>query len=116
IVGIFPEGGVVRGTDAVFRGGPMKRGVCVVGIRAGVPVVPVVVLGTERLNSVSPWLPARRGRLWIAFGREIQPPPLRPGVSRRGARFQMADQIQSEFIRAYRELLSHSGLADAQIP
>lgn len=113
-VGIFPEGGVKKKHEAVFRGGPMKRGVSLIAYHAQVPVIPVVVLGTDKLNRVQPWLPARRGRLWINFGEPITPPP--PSVHRRVARFQMADAIHAEFQRAYQELLEHSGQTDADVP
>ena len=113
VVGIFPEGGVKKREQAVFRGGPMKRGACVIAQRARVPVVPVVVLGTEKLNRVAPWLPARRGRVWVAFGETVHPPPERP---RRAGRLEMAGRLQAEFERTYRELLEHSGLRDKDVP
>lgn len=114
VVGIFPEGGVVRGADAVFRGGEAKRGACLIAIRAGVPVVPVVVLGTERLNRVPAWLPFRRSRVWVAYGRAIEPPAAT--THRRAARFEMAEQMRHEFVRVYQELLGRAGLADAEVP
>ena len=42
VVGIFPEGGVVQGKDSACRGGPIKRGACLVAMRANVPIVPPV--------------------------------------------------------------------------
>lgn len=113
-VGIFPEGGVAQGLQSVIRGGPIKHGVCTVAIEAGVPVVPVVVLGTERLNQLAPWLPFRRGRLWYAFGNEVCPIP-RSG-SRRADRAEMAERLRQEFVRVYRDALGRTGLTDDQIP
>lgn len=113
IVGIFPEGGVAKGADAMFRGGPMKRGACVIAIRAGVPIVPCVVLGTEHLNRVPPWLPFKRARVWVAYGEPIQPPAA--SLHRRTARFEMAEKLQAEVIRTYGELLAKSGLRDDQV-
>ena len=114
VVGIFPEGGVKTGGDAVFRGGPMRRGACVIAIRAGVPIVPCVVLGTERLNRVGPWLPFKRARAWVAYGHAIELPPT--SMHRRAARIDMARRLQAEFVRLYRELLDRSGLADDEVP
>lgn len=114
IVGIFPEGGVVRGPAAVFRGGEVKRGACLIAIRAGVPIVPVVVLGTERLNRVAAWLPFRRSRVFVAYGRAIELPDA--AMHRRAARFEMAERVRAEFIRLYEELRAHAGIADAEVP
>ena len=113
IVGIFPEGGVATGADAMFRGGPIKRGACVIAIRAAVPILPCVVLGTERLNRVRPWLPFKRARVWVAYGRPIFPPPA--SLHRRAARFEMAGQMQAEVMRTYRQLLDAAGLDDAAV-
>lgn len=117
IVGIFPEGGVQRGANNVVRGGPMKRGACVIAIRAGVPIVPAVALGVDQLTRVSPWLPAKRARVWIAYGQPIFPPtptPARRG--RRAARFRMADQLQTSFVSLYDELKARANLADDIVP
>ena len=97
----------------MFRGGPMKRGACVIAIRAGVPIVPCVVLGTEHLNRVPPWLPFKRARVWVAYGEPIHPPPA--SLHRRAARFEMAEKLQVEVKRTYEELLAKSGLRDEQV-
>lgn len=113
-VGIFPEGGVRQGPESIMRGGPMKLGVCTIALQAGVPVVPVIVLGTERLNRVGPWLPFRRGRLWYAFGNPLG--PVARGESRRADRAAMGERLREEFERLYRETLLRTGLRDEQIP
>lgn len=113
VVGIFPEGEVSKGERSVLRGAEIKRGVCAIALRARVPVVPVVVLGTDRLNRVAPWLPFKRARVWMAFGNDITPDPT---LHRRAARFEMAERLRAEYLRTYRELLNASGLRDADVP
>jgi 1-acyl-sn-glycerol-3-phosphate acyltransferase len=108
VVGIFPEGGVARGEASIMRGGPFKKGVCVVSYRAGSPVVPVVVMGTEELTRVSPWLPFRRGRVWMIIGRAVNPPLHE--ARRRVAREMMARELQAEFQAIYRELRETCGM------
>jgi 1-acyl-sn-glycerol-3-phosphate acyltransferase len=115
IVGIFPEGGCVTGRDLVFRGGAIKQGLCVVAYRAQVPIVPVVVLGTNHLNAVDPWLPGIHGRLWIGFGNAINPPPPPLRRDRKRVRAQLAQDVQREFMRLYQELLT-TGVSDAMTP
>ncbi len=75
IVGICPEGGVAQGTRSMMRGGPMKKGVCLISYRTGVPVLPVVMLGTDKLNRVPPWIPPLRAKLWIGYGSRLIYPP-----------------------------------------
>jgi 1-acyl-sn-glycerol-3-phosphate acyltransferase len=113
IVGIFPEGGVVHGKESILRGGPMKKGACVVAYRAAAPVLPVVVVGTDKLNCVGPWLPFRRGRVWVIFGRMIHPHLDEP--RRRIARELMALDVQAEFQNIYRELCTTCNIDDRTV-
>ncbi len=113
VVGIFPEGEVCKGARSVLRGAEIKRGVCAVAIHAGVPVVPVVVLGTDQLNRVAPWLPFKRARVWIAFGNDVVPDPT---LHRRAARFEMAERLREEYVRTFQGLLGATGLRDDQVP
>jgi len=112
IVGIFPEGGVVHGQESVLRGGPIKKGACVVAYRAAAAVLPVVILGTDKLNCVGPWLPFRRGRVWAIFGRMVHPRLDKP---RRIARDLMAIELQAEFQSIYRELCTSCGIDDRTV-
>lgn len=114
MVGIFPEGGVANGSASVLRGGPIKQGACTVSIRTGAPILPVVVLGTEKLNQIGPWLPFRRGRVFVAFGREVPPPGLRKG--NRSDRADMARRLTHEFQSTLEQLLEHSGLTREDVP
>lgn len=118
IVGVFPEGGVAQGRDSLLRGGPMKQGVCTISLRTNTPIVPVVVLGTEKLNCVNPWIPPRRARLYIAFGREVVPPTRRAAnpSTNRADRRELTDRLRAEFESTYRELLAHTGLTDNDVP
>ncbi len=116
IVGMFPEGGVVYGDDSALRGGPLKQGVCTIAIAAGVPVIPVVLLGTDRLNSVRPWMPIRSARVYMSFGEDVLPPPRVAGVSRRALRREMSGRLSAEIVRTYHGLLSAAGLDDSIVP
>ena len=117
IVGIFPEGGCVSGRELMFRGGVLKQGACAIAWRAQVPILPVVVLGTDRLRAIDPWLPALQGRVWVAFGNPIPPPPAASSrIEHRATRRQLAAALQREVMSTYRELLVHTGLTDAFTP
>jgi len=113
VVGICPEGGRKLGPEAAVRGGIIKKGVCSVAIRSGVPVVPCVMLGTPQLNQITPWLPAKRGKLWVAYGEPVTPPA---GKSTRATREALRTQLSTAYVRLYEELRSHFSLDDATVP
>ena len=113
LVGICPEGGVVHGPEAAVRGGPIKRGVCSIAIRAQVPIVPCVILGTHELNRVGPWLPFKRATIWVGYGEPIDPPA---GKSTRGARIELADQIVNAYRALYAELRETYNISDSWVP
>lgn len=114
VIGIFPEGGVVRGQDLAIRGGQVKRGMCSIAIHATVPIIPAVILGTQNLNCVSPWLPFRRGRLWIAFGDPIEAPA--GGHSTRATRNLMAERVRHSMQDLYGRLQAQYGVDDRDVP
>jgi 1-acyl-sn-glycerol-3-phosphate acyltransferase len=113
VVGICPEGRVTCGTDAMFRGGPVKRGVCSIAIRGGVPIVPCVMLGTDKLNCVGPWLPARRATIWVAYGRPIFPPA--GARSTRATRAALAARLSGAYVELYGKLRAHYGIRDEDV-
>ncbi|MFT3992264.1 MAG: lysophospholipid acyltransferase family protein [Luteolibacter sp.] len=104
MVGIFPEGEVVGGADSVFYGGRIKRGVCVLSAYSGKPIVPVVVLGSHRLAEVGPWLPAKRGKLWVYFG---EPIPAKTSAKGRGGRAAFGRELEGVFRDLYKEACAH---------
>ena len=117
VVGMFPEGEIKAGSASALRGGPIKRGVCLLAARSGRPVLPCVILGADKLNTLDPWLPMLRGRLWIACGDFIEPPsePL-TGPDRRAARAEMAARIEKALAALYTDLRREYGLDDTVLP
>jgi 1-acyl-sn-glycerol-3-phosphate acyltransferase len=71
-------------------------------MRAGVPIVPCVLLGTHELNAVEPWLPFRRATIWVAFGPPIE--PVRDAPNHKAGRAIMSQQLSDAFAGLYREL------------
>lgn len=108
IVGIFPEGGVASGTKSMMHGAAFKKGACVVAYRSGAPVVPVVMVGTDKLTRIGPWLPFRNARVWMIVGEPVYPPL--DERRRRVARESMAQELRSRYRSLYAELCSTCGL------
>ncbi len=49
VVGIFPEGGIRDGAASIVNGAEMKQGVTLLSLLADAPVIPCVILGSDRL-------------------------------------------------------------------
>jgi len=113
IVGVFPEGEIKTGKESVLRGGPIKRGVCLLAARSGRPVLPCIVAGADKFNAIGPWLPVLRGRLWVYCGDFIAPVH---GSDRRAARAEMAMHLEREFARLFSEMRRDFGLPDSVVP
>jgi len=96
------------------RGAPIKRGVCLISYRTGVPVLPCVMLGSNALNHATPWLPFRRARLWIAFGDHVIEP--RRDLERKAARQMMARQLQDQFEKLCQELINSTDVDESSVP
>jgi 1-acyl-sn-glycerol-3-phosphate acyltransferase len=104
-MGLFPEGQVSSGAKSVCRGGPIKAGVCFISMAAQVPIIPVVVVGADRLHHARAWIPFRGNRLWVILGQPLAPPPITPGLSgaatRRIQRAEMTAELQRRFMNLY---------------
>jgi 1-acyl-sn-glycerol-3-phosphate acyltransferase len=114
VVGICPEGGVRQGPDAAFRGGPIKRGCCSVALRASVPIIPCLMLGTDKLNKVGPWLPFKRARIWVAYGEPIHPPA--GARSNRATRARLSQKLQAAYVNLYAQMRQQYGIRDCDVP
>lgn len=114
VIGICPEGGVATGKLSACRGGAIKRGAALLAQRTGAPIIPCVLLGTDKFNAVGPWLPFRRGRLWIAFGEPIYADPA--AASRRAERVRITEVLRENYQILYRELLDRYQIPDSDVP
>ena len=73
IVGIFPEGGIRDGMRSLLEGAPIRPGASTLAQMVSVPIVPCVILGSDRFYAKASWIPWRRTPIWIAFGNPISP-------------------------------------------
>src|SRR5947207_8965250 len=97
IVGIFPEGGIRDGGRSLLEGVPLRPGADTLAQTADVPIVPCVILGTDRFYSKKQWLPFRRTPVWIALGTPISRfPELQQSQS--------GERIESEVAAAFKNL------------
>jgi long-chain acyl-CoA synthetase len=66
---IFPEGQMNRSGTGIQ---PLKGGAGVIAVEMGVPVVPVIVDGTERVMPAGAIVPRRRARVTVYFGEPLR--------------------------------------------
>ena len=113
VVGVFPEGGIRAGKGSVLEGAPMWPGVSALCVLSGKPIIPSVILGTDRLYHKSNWLGFRRIPVWIGFGEAIFP---LADVPRRSARELVQDSLARAFICLQEKLILEFGLAESDLP
>jgi 1-acyl-sn-glycerol-3-phosphate acyltransferase len=113
-VGMFPEGGIRDGARSVLGGAPLRPGVAGFAQRSGAPVVPCVVLGSDRCYALRKlWRPGRRIPVWIAFGAPLLPPG---GPDRVAARAALEADLAAAFRELALEMRRHFHLSDDDFP
>jgi 1-acyl-sn-glycerol-3-phosphate acyltransferase len=103
VVGIFPERGIRLGGQSALNGGRIDPGACRLAVRAGAPLIPAVILGSENMLQTGGWLfPRRAFRVRVVFG-----PPLaaNPALDARAA----AADLCQRLARAFTELAAEGG-------
>jgi 1-acyl-sn-glycerol-3-phosphate acyltransferase len=113
IVGIFPEGGIRDGKRSILEGAPLRPGASALAHIAAVPILPCVIVGSDRLYAKQSWLPWRRTPIWIAFGDPI--PPF-PDLDKAAARARLEHELAAKFKTLYAELRETFALTTDDLP
>jgi 1-acyl-sn-glycerol-3-phosphate acyltransferase len=113
IVGLFPEGGIRDGARSLLEGAPLRPGASTLAHIAGVPILPCVILGSDRLYSTKRWLPLRRTPVWIAFGDPISH---FPDLQKSEARARIEFELAAAFKNLYAELQQTFHLTSDDLP
>ncbi len=87
---IFPEG--TRSKDGVLL--PFKKGVFSLALRAGVPILPVGIYGTSRLQPKGSFIPNKKGVIYINIGR-----PVATSDRGRAAKTDVMNEVRTEIER-----------------
>ncbi|HWY41177.1 MAG TPA: 1-acyl-sn-glycerol-3-phosphate acyltransferase [Chthoniobacterales bacterium] len=113
MVGVFPEGGIRDGTQSLLEGAPLRAGASTLAHIAQVPVLPCVILGSDRLYAKRNWLPFRRTRIWIGFGNAISN---FPELEKSRARERIEEELTAAFQKIYGELQERFRLTQDDLP
>ncbi len=113
IVGLFPEGGIRDGARSLLEGAPLRPGASTLAHIAGVPILPCVILGSDRLYSIKCQLPLRRTPVWIAFGDPISH---FPNLQKSEARARIESELACAFKNLYAQLQQTFHLTTDDLP
>jgi 1-acyl-sn-glycerol-3-phosphate acyltransferase len=113
IVGLFPEGGIRDGARSLLEGAALRPGASTLAHIASVPILPCVIVGSDRLYSKKRWLPLRRTPIWIAFGHSI---PSFSGLEKFAARERIERELAAAFRCLYAELRKKFSLTEDDLP
>ena len=113
VVGLFPEGGIRDGTRSLLEGAPLRPGASTLAQIAGLPVLPCVILGSDRLYSKRQWLSFRRTPIWIVFGNPISH---FPELQKLHARERIESELAAAFKNLYAELREKFRLTTDDLP
>ena len=113
VVGLFPEGGIRDGARSLLEGAPPRPGASTLAHIAGVPILPCVILGSDRLYSKKCWLPLRRTPIWIALGNPISH---FPELQKPNARERIEYELAAAFKNLYEELQRTFRLTTDDLP
>jgi 1-acyl-sn-glycerol-3-phosphate acyltransferase len=97
----------------MLEGAPVRAGVAALSNLAEVPVLPCVILGSDRLYNKKRWLPLRRTPIWIAFGHPIS---AIPGSEKSVARQQIEREFTAALNNLCRELRETFALTEEDFP
>jgi 1-acyl-sn-glycerol-3-phosphate acyltransferase len=113
VVGIYPEGGIRDGARSVLGGAPLKPGAAALAEMAGVPIVPCVVVGSDRLYNAKNWRRFRATPVWVAVGAALA---IDPSLPKAEARQDLETRLASSILALGAELRAGHGVSAEDMP
>ena len=109
MIGVFPEGGIRAGDTSVLEGAAPKSGATALARLADAPLIPTLILGTDRLYAARSWRPGPpRTQVWVTLGTPFSVSEMRKDA---------ADAHLAETLRAlYAATLAHFALGPDDLP
>lgn len=111
MVGVFPEGGIRDGAASILGGAEMIPGPGALAQISKAPLLPCIILGSDRLYAKRSYLPFRRVTVWIGFGE-----PLHPHGAGREARAELEQRLADSMRVLCREMMDAFQLSEADLP
>ena len=115
VIGIFPEGGIRAGETSILNGAAMKPGLAALSIHSGAPIIPCLIVGSDRLYNRTYWLPwVPRTTLILLIGKAIFPPEKQNRES--DARKRFPQKLSQAFISLKEEAIERFHLSPSDLP
>ncbi len=95
VVGIFPERGLRSGQESALEGAAFSEGAATLAQMAGVPIQPVVLIGSDKLYAPKTWKRFRATTLHVVFGDPIYADP---ALEKAAARADMHRRLAAAFL------------------
>lgn len=106
-VGMFPEGGIRAGSTSILGGAEPKSGATALARLADAPILPCLILGSDRLYAARSWRPGPpRTPIWVGIGAPFAVPD--PNL----ANAQLAGALRD----LSAAMIAHFGLAPDDLP
>ena len=112
-VAIFPEGGIRDGARSVLQGAPMLSGIAAIAHLANAPIIPCVILGSDRLYNLKALSPFRRVKIHIGFAAPLQ---LDPSLEKSAARKKLEADLGDSLRALLKEMYTHFNLMEEDLP
>jgi 1-acyl-sn-glycerol-3-phosphate acyltransferase len=93
LVGIFPEKGIRHGATSVLGGAELPIGTASLWKMTDVPVIPMVIIGTDQMYALKNYFRRPRPRIFVRVGKPLAP-------DKEASREELRDRI----VAAWREL------------
>jgi len=113
VVGLFPEGGIRAGKGSILEGAPMWPGASALAVLSARPIIPTVIVGSDRLYNRANWARFRRVPIWIGIGDQILPRTDIPGEE---ARELVQQALAEAFVQVKERLVREFGVGTADLP
>jgi 1-acyl-sn-glycerol-3-phosphate acyltransferase len=108
VVGIFPEGGIRHGATSALGGTELAVGTASLWKMMNVPVIPMVILGSDQMYVLKNYL--RRPRIFIRVG------PLLPAPAKDAKREDLRDQIMASWRELYDGMIRDYAIRPEEMP
>jgi 1-acyl-sn-glycerol-3-phosphate acyltransferase len=108
VVGIFAEGGIRHGPHAVLGGAELPVGTASLWKMMDVPVIPMVIIGSDQLYALKNYL--RRPRIFLRVG------PLLPAPEKDATREELRDRIVAAWRELYEGMIRDYAITPEELP
>jgi 1-acyl-sn-glycerol-3-phosphate acyltransferase len=107
VVAIFPEEGIRQGPRSVLGGAEMPTNTISLWKKTGVPVIPMVILGSDQMYAWRRWW--RRPRVFVRVGKEIP-------CDSNATREELRDRVVAAWHELYEGLVRNHHIRPDELP